>query len=227
LNKKVAQRCTHTPLAYLRGRVEFYGREFLVNDHVLVPRPESEAMIELLKAVDYGSDTHIYDIGTGSGCLAITAQLELPLSKVTAVDIDENCLKLAQKNAAHLGANITFIQSDLLQSVSIDSDQAIILANLPYVPESYPINEAAKHEPALALFSGEDGLDHYRTLFSQVEQSSKKPVCIITESLHDQHPKLVQIAARHGYLLAAEQDLAQCFRYEPKADQNRVIVQTK
>lgn len=130
LNKKVARRIKHEPLAYIRGYTEFYGRKFGVNKNVLEPRPESETMIELLKQqvnrlpFNYArgkqvmgyrkKELVIADIGTGSGCLGITAKLEVPEAEVIAIDIDPNCLKVARQNAQALGAKIKFRQGDLL-----------------------------------------------------------------------------------------------------------------
>ena len=153
LHNKIIRRSAHVPLAYIRRHVEFYGREFAVNEHVLVPRPDSEAMIDLLKdtaAVRNEDLKHIIiiDVGTGSGALAITAKLEVPRAEVIGVDIDAACLNIADKNAKKLGANVVFMQSNLLDSMNAAAD--IILANLPYVPDEYPINKAAGHEPGLA-----------------------------------------------------------------------------
>jgi release factor glutamine methyltransferase len=215
LNTKVAQRAQHTPLAYVRGHTEFYGREFEVTRQVLVPRPESEAMIELLKQAVGRSESGVVicDIGTGSGCLAITAKLELPESDVYASDVDPLCLQTARANATNLHADITFLQGDLLQPYALrqTADGLLLLANLPYVPTNYPINQAAAHEPKLALFSGKDGLDEYNQLFTQADTLAQKPLYIITESLLPQHTTLIQIASQAGYKLVAEQNLAQMF----------------
>lgn len=215
LNTKVAQRVQHAPLAYIRGKAEFYGREFMVNEHVLVPRPETEAIIDLLKrALVLESGISIFDIGTGSGALAITAKLEVPTAEVMATDIDEKCLAVARKNARKLGANVTLLQGNLLQPIR-DSrfkiQGSIILANLPYVPEDYSINKAAAHEPRLALFGGQDGLDYYRTLFAQMSLYKIWPSYIVTESLEEQHDSLEKIAASCDYTQTDVLGLAQCF----------------
>lgn len=215
LSTKVVQRAQHTPLAYIRGCAEFYGREFMVNEYVLVPRPESESMIELLKAFQTNDErSTIVDIGTGSGCLAITAKLEFPSTTVYGVDIDENCLGVTKQNSAKLGANIELLRSDLLALFPpsvFDLRSLVILANLPYVPTGYEINDAAKHEPALALFSGKDGLDHYRRLFEEAGKLRNAPKAIITESLLGQHEELTQIAGLHGFVLGEKLGLAQLF----------------
>ena len=213
LNTKIAQRSKHIPLAYIRGKCEFYGREFMVDKHVLVPRPESESMIDLLKrVVGPESRTTIIDVGTGSGCLAITAKLELPNRTVVALDISHECLRVAKQNATKLVADITFLESDLLNSMQ-DSrfkiQDSILLANLPYVPNDYPINNAATHEPTLALFGDSDGLELFRKLFSEAKELGAR--CIVTESLTEQHAQLAQIARNNSFRLTASDGLAQLF----------------
>ena len=217
LNTKVMQRAQHVPLAYIRARVEFYGREFAVNTHVLVPRPESESMIELLKqSVGHTASCTIADIGTGSGALAITAKLELPSASVFATDIDERCLEVAQKNAVKLEADITFLHGDLLSPlphINSTDHKLVVLANLPYVPEQYPINTAASHEPALALFSGKDGLNHYARLFAQAHALPVAPSYIVTECLMEQQDSLSALAQQSGYQMVQTDGLAQLFTY--------------
>lgn len=224
LNTKVVQRSRHVPLAYIRGKAEFYGREFKINRHVLVPRPESEAMITLLKQVigrnkptEAAHRITIYDIGAGSGCLAVTASLELASVDVVAVDISESCLRLTAQNAALHHAQLITLAGDMLLPVAEHMaaalpKQVIFLANLPYVPSDYPINRAATHEPAEAIFSGRDGLDHYRKLFVQLTGLPVKPVYVITESLLNQHDPLASLAKSHNYEVHLENGLAQCFR---------------
>jgi release factor glutamine methyltransferase len=229
LNTKIDQRVQHTPLAYIRGHVEFYGRDFIVNEHVLVPRPESESMIELLKGAVAHDVLHledrqkmqrehpqltIIDVGTGSGCLGITAKLELPCVEVITTDISGRALQVATTNAKKLGAPITSVKADLLApvlAISPVKQPVVILANLPYVPAGYPINEAAKHEPRIALFSDNDGLRHYERLFTEVDKLTTQPICIITESLPEQHILLSAIAKKSGYYCCQADGLVQCF----------------
>ena len=214
LSTKIIQRTQHIPLAYIRGIAEFYGRTFTVNEHVLVPRPESEAMIELLKKLPIIPSTTIIDIGTGSGALAITAALELPTARIVATDIDPSTLTVARNNAKQLHAAITFLQGDVLQPIiGVDPNvqNAVVLANLPYVPTTYPTNRAAAHEPSLALFGGSDGLELYKKLCAQLMVFEHKPTTIITESLVMQHPALTELMKATGYNLVSADGLAQCF----------------
>ena len=232
LNTKIVQRAQHTPLAYIRGKTEFYGREFTVNEHVLVPRPESETMIDILKklaakSTTIGQDwlrlpldddpddtnhigTSIADVGSGSGCLGITAALELGLKRVEFYDIDPTTFTIAKANARQHKIHGQYYQSDLLEHVE---PHDIILANLPYVPDKYTINQAAGHEPRLALFGGADGLDLYRKMFAQLAGKPWRPWYILTEALPEQHSGLATIAKAAGYSLETTDDFIQVFTY--------------
>jgi release factor glutamine methyltransferase len=207
LNTKIAQRASHTPLAYIRGKAEFYGRTFQVNEHTLVPRPETEAIIDLLKSLNLPSDPTILDVGTGTGCIAITAALELPDAHLAAVDVDPACIQLAEANAKSLNAAVRFKHSNLLLDTPETFD--VVLVNLPYVPSAYPVNEAARHEPSLALFSGEDGLDLYREFFEQL--ATKQPLFLISESLPEQHIMMAQLAKTVGFHLRKTAGFIQLF----------------
>jgi len=180
IEKLAKRRHEGESLAYLVGYKEFYGFEFLVNSHVLVPRPETELIIdEVLAMTDKNKPSTIIDIGTGSGCIAITlAKLlnpELPI-KFFAIDISRTALGVAKKNAKKLltNKNIKFIYGNLLTPFSklkIEplNSKIIITANLPYLTPSQIANSPSiQKEPRLALESGHDGLRHYRQLFQQV-----------------------------------------------------------
>ena len=209
LNNYVIQRQQHTPLAYIRDRIMFYGREFAVNNKVLVPRPESETIIDMLKTTSLLHAPRIADIGTGSGCLGITAALEIHDARVYLYDIDPAALEVARKNAHAHKVGVYIAQQDLLKNCTEQFDA--ILANLPYVPDHYPINAAARHEPELALFAGEDGLDIYRVFWQQIKTLRTKPRYIITESLVAQCQSLAELARTSGYKLTAAKDLIQIF----------------
>ncbi|MDZ7785629.1 MAG: peptide chain release factor N(5)-glutamine methyltransferase [Candidatus Saccharibacteria bacterium] len=231
LKEQVQRRAKHEPLAYIRGRSAFYGREFLVNEHTLQPRPETETMIDHLKSLykvepcteaksSERKALSIVDVGTGSGCIGITAKLELPDAEVYATDISEECLKIARKNARKLKANVEFHKANLLLSQKNNShflndrsksENIVLLANLPYVPEGFTINQAAMFEPDVAIFGGKDGLDYYRELFAQIETLKTKPHFIFTESLPTQHKDLTAIAEKHGFRLHECQDFIQVF----------------
>ncbi|MET0779847.1 MAG: HemK/PrmC family methyltransferase [Candidatus Saccharimonadales bacterium] len=209
LHKKITQRIKHVPMAYIRGTAPFYGRMFTVNEQVLVPRPETEAIIDMLKALPLGAAPRIADIGSGCGCIGITAKLELPAAAVWLYDIDFAALVVAKTNAHNLKAVVHATQADLLKDV--DGTFDVIAANLPYVPTTLGVNEAAKHEPDLALFAGPDGLDAYRDFWKQLGGRSQKPTYILTESLILQHTKMVALAGLAGYKLSGTDHLIQQF----------------
>ncbi len=210
LNSLIKLRLDHIPLAYITGYKEFYGRNFVVNPSVLIPRPESEDIIELLLELDEKSFENIIDVGTGSGCLAITAKLEIPEWKVTAVDNSEEAISLAKKNAQLLGAKVKFLDSDLLNSLIVN-DNTVIIANLPYVPSDLITSQEIKKEPSTALFSGDDGLDHYKKFWTQISSTSASGFTVITESLINQHDKMIRLAKKSDFKLIRTKGLAQSF----------------
>lgn len=205
LDSRLAKRLDRVPLAYIRGFAEFYGRKYTVNSHVMVPRPESESFITLLK--ELGLETaRIADIGTGSGCLGITAALELPDSSVDLYDVSPEALAIAQLNASRYKVEAGLYESDLLkglQAVKYD----VLLANLPYVPSGMVTSPEITREPDLALFSGSDGLDHYRRFWEE----SNGPRYVLTESLEEQHDVVAELAAENGYELIKTDVLVQLF----------------
>jgi release factor glutamine methyltransferase len=210
LSVAITKRAQHIPLAYIRGSVMFYGRKFIVSEHVLVPRPETEAIIDLVKPLPLETTARIADIGTGSGCIGITIALELPFTSVTLYDIDDQALETARKNSEQLGArNVSIAPLNVLEALPEACN--VIVTNLPYVPEKYPINKAASFEPALALFSGPDGLGHYRALWGQLGEATNKPQYVIAESLPNQHHIMAQLARNSGYVLEKTDDFIQLF----------------
>lgn len=208
LNAQVKRRSLGEPLAYIRGKVEFYGREFYVDKYVLTPRPESEAIIDLAKKLMTKKRPNVADIGSGSGALGICVALEIKESRLTCIDIDEDTLKVAKRNAEKHDVKAKFCVSDLLNNSGIYD---LLLCNLPYVPNNYEINLSASHEPAHALFGGEDGLDLYRKLFKQLAGDSRSTPLVLTESLPFQHESLADVAKECGYEQIGEQDLVQAF----------------
>ncbi len=214
LAEQISRRATHAPLAYIRGKTEFYSREFTVNENVLEPRPESETMIDALKTLRLPASATIIDVGTGSGALAITAKLELPQNHVIGVDIDPDCLKVAQDNAQNLHADIKLMLSDLIGSLTVqETSGSVLLCNLPYVPDSFQINTAALHEPKLAIFGGPDGLDLFRKLFRHIDGVSAKPTYILSEAMPTSHETLTAIARKHGYTQIKSEDFIQVFAF--------------
>lgn len=168
----VAQRRGAVPVQHLRGSQEFFGRDFLVSPDVLIPRPETEGLVEevLQICLDRSAPFRMADVGTGSGILAVTLALAYPRSSVLALDISGPALAMAHTNAVRLGTrNVRFAQSDLLAAASGERFD-LIVSNPPYIPltEAADLHPQVRdHEPHLALFGGGDGLDLYRRLIPQ------------------------------------------------------------
>ncbi len=209
LKKRLDRRAKHEPLAYIRGFTEFYGRRYKINHRVLEPRPESEAMIELLKSLMLTRGATISDIGTGSGAIGITAALELHNHNVDLFDIDAGALAVAKHNCALHELHLRVVKRDLLRATH--KHYEVILANLPYVPDHWKINEAAAMEPRIAIFGGKDGLDIYRRFFEQLSHFSWRPKFILTESLPPQHDELTKLATKAGFKQTKSQDFIQLF----------------
>lgn len=189
----LAARLKGKPLAYLLGYREFYGRNFIVTPDVLIPRPETEDIIALAKK---SKAKQIVDVGTGSGCIAVTLALEMPNTEVIATDISGSALTIAQKNASQLGAKLTFRKADLLDGVDY-SDNALIIANLPYVDEKWGWldRRGLDYEPASALYAEQGGL----ALIYKLIDSIKKPCQLILEADTCQHDQIIAYAAKHGF----------------------------
>lgn len=201
------QRLDGVPIAYILNKKEFYGREYLVNEHVLIPRPETETIIDMVKDLHFEAP-RIVDMGTGSGCIAISLALEIAHSKVTATDVSSEALIIAKQNAKALGARITFKHGDLFGPIA-GKKFDIVCSNLPYVPDGLITSEEIEKEPKLALFSGADGLEHYRRFFAQA--SLQKPRYIFTEALESQHVELTRIAKEAGFSVTKTSLLIQVF----------------
>lgn len=137
------------------------------------------------------------DIGTGSGCLGITAKLEFPEINVTLSDISDQALEVASDNAKILSANVEIIISDLLDSINFVPD--VIIANLPYVDSAWPTSPETKYEPRSALFASDGGKELIKKLISQASKIQTENRVLIFESDHEQHDELIEFAERFGY----------------------------
>jgi release factor glutamine methyltransferase len=155
------------PVAYITGSRGFRRIELAVDPRALIPRPESELLVEA--ALDLPAGARVLDVGTGSGAIALALKHERPELDVSAGDRSADALELARANAARLGLDVDFVQADLLDGVPGEFDA--VLANLPYVAERERATlapEILRHEPPAALFAGEDGLDAIRALLKQL-----------------------------------------------------------
>lgn len=217
----LARRAKHEPIAYLTGHKEFFGLQFDVNKHTLIPRPETELLVEeALSIIKADSSKLIVDIGTGSGAIAIAIAKNCPEATVIAADVSKPALKMAEHNAANndVAKRVIFQQSDLLLKVGqkYPLKNSIIVANLPYLPTKVwqkCAPDVKKFEPKSALVSGPDGLGHYDRLLRQVNNLGIKAtiICEIDPSQKKSFPKLVE---RHfpGTPVAIKNDLAKLAR---------------
>lgn len=208
-NARLALRLDRVPIAYIIGHKEFYGRRFSVSTAALVPRPESEDMIDLLKEIAGNNlnllpDTkkRLIDIGTGCGVLGITAKLELPDLDVTLSDISRYALKLAEKNATLHSADVAIIESDLLENYPFKAHY--VLANLPYVDPEWEHSEELQHEPSLALFAEDGGKSVIFRLLEQVGYSLTDDGLVFIEADPVQHSAITKKAKDHGLALTAK-----------------------
>ncbi len=209
VNTLIERRINREPLAYIRSKAWFYGRFFAVSSDTLIPRPESEDFIDIVKKLQPKT---VVDIGTGSGALAITTKLELPDTEVVATDIDKKALVVATQNAKQHQADVAFAQGSLLAPIGqMGLKDYTVLANLPYVPDSLVTSPEIETEPKLALFSGTDGMDHYKKFWLQAKELPTKPTNIIVESLQSQHQANNKLAKDAGYKLVKTTRLIQTF----------------
>jgi release factor glutamine methyltransferase len=174
------QRAAGKPVQYLTGRQEFWGLEFEVNPSVLIPRPETEHVVEAVLArlgAKRAEPLRIADVGTGSGCLAVALAHELPLARVVATDISSAALEVARRNAARHGVSerIEFRQMNLLSSYLTDPAEErfdLIVSNPPYIGRAEAAElprEVREHEPQEALFAGPQGIEAYPPLIAQAQ----------------------------------------------------------
>ena len=204
----------HEPIQYILGETEFYGLKFKVNPSVLIPRPETEELVEWVKPPHppkggflSGTPT-LLDVGTGSGCIAVALKKKFPSANVSAMDISPEALALAKENAALNEVNIEFIQDDILHPAAIDRKWDVIVSNPPYIPASeqrYLHKNVTDFEPHLALFvQDNDPLIFYRKiaefalshltaggrLYVEIHQSLGRQCCQLLESMGFQSVEL-------------------------------------
>jgi release factor glutamine methyltransferase len=178
--KLIKKRSTHYPIAYILIYKEFYGLKFEVNQDVLIPRPETELLVDATcEVADLRGQ--LVEIGTGSGCIAISLAKN-GISNIIATDISNKALKMAKKNAKlhHIEDKITFLKGSLLEPLQNEKID-ILVANLPYLASDYQKESSIQNEPELALYSGKDGLDDYQKLFKQINELKHQPKHILIE----------------------------------------------
>ncbi|MBQ3353336.1 peptide chain release factor N(5)-glutamine methyltransferase [Candidatus Saccharibacteria bacterium] len=194
-------------------KIDFYGRDFMITSDVLIPRPETEMMVDAVLSLcgkpylpgvkpskaKLPQDCSILDVGTGSGCVAISLALGLPKAQVSACDISEKALDVARRNASRLGAKVEFKKSDLMNNINGEFD--IVVANLPYVDENWDWidKKALSREPAIALYAEDGGLALIKRLIDQVTE--RKIPYLVLEADPCQHKRIIEYVRRHDYSL--------------------------
>lgn len=191
-----------TPIAYILGYKEFWSRDFIVNESTLIPRPETELLIE--KALDFlntkSKPQSILDLGTGTGCIAITLKLEEERHNIVAVDYSSEALNIAKKNAHNLRADVSFIESNWFQNIPIQQFD-LIVSNPPYIPkhDKHLSQGDLPAEPISALASGEDGLDDIQLISSNSWQYLNTGGMVLIEHGYDQKESVSNILIDNGF----------------------------
>lgn len=212
----VARRERGEPLAYLLGRREFYGRDFHVAPGVLIPRPETELLVETgLKKIANQVQPDVLDLGCGSGCIAISLALERPDAAVTAIDASPAALAIARKNARRLDASVDLIESDWFAALNPQKKFKLIVSNPPYIACADPhlVQGDLRYEPETALASGNDGLDALRHLIRTAPRHLQAGGWLLVEHGYDQADAVRELLESAGFF-AIEQhaDLAGILR---------------
>ncbi|HYE34847.1 peptide chain release factor N(5)-glutamine methyltransferase [Methylocaldum sp.] len=199
----IEQRRSGTPIAYLSGEKEFWSRAFKVRPDVLIPRPETELLIELALAfIPATQMADILDLGTGSGAIAVTVAAERPLARITATDLSTGALEVAQENAGLHGVrNIRFQLGDWFNAVQDDERFDLIVSNPPYVADDDPhLSQGdVRFEPALALKGGIHGLDAFRIIAREARDYLKPHGRLMLEHGFDQAKSLADLLTEFGY----------------------------
>lgn len=217
------RRLAGEPVAYLTGCREFWSLTFEVNRATLIPRPETELLVETALQLAKRTDTpslRLADLGTGSGCIALSLAHERPHWHITAVDISMDALKTAQRNAQRLGiGNVDFLQNDWLSGFAPGAFN-IIVSNPPYIRADDPHLQDIRHEPATALVAGPDGLAAIRRIVADARTCLKPGGLLLLEIGHDQSPAVKNLMQTAGYVdIEFKHDLAGiprvCVGYKP------------
>ncbi|MEY4278592.1 MAG: peptide chain release factor N(5)-glutamine methyltransferase [Bacteroidota bacterium] len=204
---------TGMPIQYITGKAWFMGNEYLVNDKVLIPRPETEELVEWI--IEYAQiidkPLQILDIGTGSGCIPISLKKSLPDSMLAGLDISEGALAVAKQNANALGVEISWIQENILDTTYLPNKFDVIVSNPPYIPFKENVNmqiQVKNFEPAIALFvTDEDPLVFYRTIARLGKQYLNPKGQLFFEIHYDQGKALLALFDEMGYHAELRQDM--------------------
>ena len=203
----------HRPIQHITETEYFYGYPFYVNKHVLIPRFETEELVgytlDLKHEVFNDQDISLVDIGTGSGCLAVTLALEDRHIKSDATDISEDAIAIAKKNAETLKASVTFYQGDLFQPLN-GKKYDILVSNPPYIPNGENLEAIIKdYEPHIALYGGIDGLDYYKAILKEAENYLNERYIIAFEHAYDKAKAIKKLCKKylHNVRIVQKKDL--------------------
>ena len=198
----VTGRIKRVPLQYLVQKQGFYGFDYFVNESVLIPRPETETLVERIINTIKIPNPKILDIGVGSGAIAITLAMHFPFSSVVGSDISENAIEVAKKNAIfhNVSERVQFVLSDLFENIEGKFD--LIVSNPPYIPigdlETLE-PEVTEYEPHIALFAGEDGLDIYRRLIPKAKEHLNPNGYLYFEAGHNQYEAIEALLKENDF----------------------------
>jgi len=194
---------TGEPVQYIIGKAPFYGREFFVDESVLIPRNETEELVHMIIKENPEPGKKILDIGTGSGCIPISLALEMKGSDVYSADVSEDAIEVAMENAEYLGADVTFLHLDILKDIPAVADLDILVSNPPYVPEAEWVDlhsNVRDFEPGLALFVPDhDPLLFYRVIAEKGKLLLKKGGKLYYEIHNNFGPETVGLLENLGY----------------------------
>lgn len=217
LKKVIKKIKKNYPVQYLIGNVNFYGYILKVNKYVLIPRFETETLVE--KTIAYIkklnlTNKSLIDLGTGSGCISIALKKELEDLDVTGMDISRKALKIAKKNAKNNKANISFIQNDILKFMPINKYD-ILISNPPYITDTDEVSESIKYEPKNAIYAPDLGLKYYKHILSTCKKYLNKKNLIAFEIGDKQGKELKALAKKYfpKSIISLEKDLAGKDRY--------------
>lgn len=204
----IERRSDSYPIQYLRGRQEFFGREFFVDERVLIPRPETELVVEVVLDLLKGmSRPRVLEVGAGSGCIAVTLACERPEAQIVATDVSRAALAVARRNADRHGVQprVFFLEGRTVQPVEAGQRFDLIVSNPPYVAlgDHRVTPEVARWEPRAALFAGETGLEIHREILAEAAPLLRAGGRLVLEIGENQRAGVVRAARGRGWTLAA------------------------
>ena len=200
------------PIQYVLGNVNFYGNKFIINENVLIPRFETEELVEnTIRYINevFNGKARVLDIGCGSGVIGLTIKEKLPECEVDLIDISLDALKVTEENAKNLGLDVNIYESDLFSNIKDKYD--VIISNPPYIRDDEEIQEIVKNnEPSLALYGGVDGLDYYRRILTDVSKYLNPKALIAFEIGYLQKDAIINLANKklENIIIEAKKDLS-------------------